>query len=290
MRLSADRNSDGLAGISRLALASDFQDYYDAFFDDCGVAFSRVRARTLPPADMFRMLERLEYLVPSHGLVRELADVLMDKKDPGAGSDTKLVVHGPGFKMLIGVQNALKFFPDEYAAEFVGPGRLAGLLGDEFLEPCEQTTVSDSSRIHQKADPFRMLGGKVSANAPARFDVAPGWGTGLGALRRRVGRRSSVVEQTERHQSVRTPSIGITDRVGMARRSLMISVPPLIVVRRSVCAFGCRLSRSQASARVRHSFFGIFRRCSLLVANEIRGASWSSGAMFGRLRSCAGEK
>jgi hypothetical protein len=55
-----------------MRLISDFTDYYDHNFDGGGAELHRISTRGLAKPDQFRLLSRAGYVVPPHGLVKDV--------------------------------------------------------------------------------------------------------------------------------------------------------------------------------------------------------------------------
>lgn len=107
----------------KIALRSDFRDYYDHWFDREGLVFHRHSQGGMSRGEMFEYLNIMGVPTPAYGSVFKLSKVL---RDP----DTPIVVYldptahrGKGkVKLLLG--EALQNYPRYLATEFIAaPGR-----------------------------------------------------------------------------------------------------------------------------------------------------------------------
>lgn len=116
----------------KIKLRSDFDDYYDGYFDHEGVIFDRLSECGPYRRAMYALLEQAGYRVPKHGSVEEMAaritgegrQMEVPMNEPVARPMTDLVVyarergHG-GNNHLVSVAEALRIFPGHYCTEYI---------------------------------------------------------------------------------------------------------------------------------------------------------------------------
>lgn len=116
----------------KIKLRSDFDDYYDSYFDQEGVIFDRLSECGPYRREMYALLEQAGYRVPRHGSVEEMAARLTGEgrhievpvNNQPARQMTDLVVyatergHG-GDNHLVSVAEALSIFPGHYCTEYI---------------------------------------------------------------------------------------------------------------------------------------------------------------------------
>lgn len=120
----------------KLALKTDFWDYYDAHFDLDGDVFERISGGGMSRRGMFSFLREHGYVTPQHGIVGSL----------GMHPANKVVVYldehkhqGDG-KELMTYEEALERFPDQYGCQYI-PSEVNGMsetwrylqLGDQSV-------------------------------------------------------------------------------------------------------------------------------------------------------------
>lgn len=117
----------------KIKLKSDFLDYYDHWFDNEGIVFERMSRNNLSRSKMFALFDQHQIKTPKHGKVKDLVLVL----DPF----TSVVVYLDEFehqgkgKIRCSLENAMNFYPDNYASQYIPSGSISYrelFLGDIY--------------------------------------------------------------------------------------------------------------------------------------------------------------
>jgi hypothetical protein len=131
---------------ARMRLKTDYRDWWDYAFDLDGDFFYRMSTGGMSRREMFTFMEGIGMSVPTHGIVKNIANRLLaefdveDLRDIAAEHLIDLVVYineqahrGEG-KLRMPAAEALQRFPDHYCSEFI---------------PATQTGVGHSLRFLQ---------------------------------------------------------------------------------------------------------------------------------------------
>jgi hypothetical protein len=115
----------------RIALKSDFLDYYDHVFltprhPEVDWTWERMSRNGISRRQALRALETQGFRVPQHGLVKDLVPNLVSQLNiPGAEKILSLVVyvdehaHAGEGKVLLEAREALERFPDSFACQYL---------------------------------------------------------------------------------------------------------------------------------------------------------------------------
>lgn len=115
----------------RIALASDFLDYYDHVFltprhPEVDWTWERMSRNGISRRQALRALETQGFRVPQHGLVKDLVPNLVSQLNiPGVEKILSLVVyvdehaHAGEGKVLLEAREALERFPDSFACQYL---------------------------------------------------------------------------------------------------------------------------------------------------------------------------
>jgi len=112
----------------KLKLLSDFNQFYDHYFDNEGESFRRVTTDGPSKREQFKMMEQAGLAVPDHGLVKDKVNLRF--------TEEKFVVylneqaHSGEGKVLMKPEEALRLYGDYYCSRYIN----AGVYGDDEMK------------------------------------------------------------------------------------------------------------------------------------------------------------
>lgn len=100
----------------KLRLVSDFNNFYDAWFDLEGPALYRLTNSGLDKRNQFKFMESIGLKCPRHGLVKDMDFLSLDDSVVAYWDE---MAHAGDGKEKYTYSHALKYYPNLYCSEFV---------------------------------------------------------------------------------------------------------------------------------------------------------------------------